>query len=136
MEWNIGLILSSFVLILLLIGGEWIAFGLGGAGIFALYLYGGAASFRPLGSVIWNSTNSFTLTAIPLFVFMGEMVLHGGISQRFYRGMELIFSRFRGGLLQANIFSCAIFAAVTGVSVATAATVGTVAVPGVDEERI
>ena len=141
MEWNIGLILSSFILILLLIGGEWIAFGLGGAGIFALYLYGGAASFRPLGSVIWNSTNSFTLTAIPLFVFMGEMVLHGGISQRFYRGMELLFSRFRGGLLQANIFSCAIFAAVTGVSVATAATVGTVAVPeltkkGYDREMI
>lgn len=141
MEWNVGLIISSFVLILLLIGGEWIAFGLGGAGLFALFLYGGTASFHPLGSVIWNSTNSFTLTAIPLFVFMGEMVLHGGISQRFYRGMELIFSRFRGGLLQANIFSCAIFAAVTGVSVATAATVGTVAVPeltkkGYDREMV
>ncbi len=141
MEWNVGLIISSFVLILLLIGGEWIAFGLGGAGIFALYLYGGVTSFRPIGSVIWNSTNSFTLTAIPLFVFMGEMVLHGGISQRFYRGMELICSRFRGGLLQANIFSCAIFAAVTGVSVATAATVGTVAVPeltkkGYDREMV
>ncbi len=129
MEWEIVLLLDSFVLILLLVGGEWIAFGLGGAGLFALFLQGGAVNFRPLGMVIWNSTNSFTLTAIPLFVFMGEMVLHGGIGQRFYRGMELLFSRVRGGLLQANIVSCAIFAAVTGVSVATAATVGTVAIP-------
>ena len=79
--------------------------------------------------MIWNSVNNFTLTAIPLFVFMGEMVLHGGLSQRFYRGMGLLFSRVPGRLLQANIASCAIFAAVTGVSVATAATVGTVAVP-------
>jgi C4-dicarboxylate transporter DctM subunit len=129
MEWEIALLIDSLILVLLLVGGEWIAFGLGGAGLFALFLQGGAVNFRPLGTVIWNSTNSFTLTAIPLFVFMGEMVLHGGIGQRFYRGMELLFSRVCGRLLQANIVSCAIFAAVTGVSVATAATVGTVAVP-------
>ncbi len=129
MAWEIAFILNSFVLLVLLIGGEWIAFGLGAAGLFALFIQGGAVNFHPLGTVVWNSVNSFTLTAIPLFVFMGEMVLHGGISQRFYRGMGLIFARLPGGLLQANIVSCAIFAAVTGVSVATAATVGTVAIP-------
>jgi len=129
MAWEIAFILNSFVLLTLLIGGERIAFGLGAAGLFALFIHGGGINFHPLGTVVWNSVNSFTLTAIPLFVFMGEMVLHGGISQRFYRGMGLIFSRLPGGLLQANIVSCAIFAAVTGVSVATAATVGTVAVP-------
>ena len=141
MAWNIAFLLNSLILFLLLMGGEWIAFGLGAAGLFALFIHGGVVSFHPLGAVIWNSTNNFTLTAIPLFVFMGEMVLHGGISQRFYRGMGLIFSRLPGGLLQANIVSCAIFAAVTGVSVATAATVGTVAVPelskrGYDREMI
>lgn len=129
MAWDVAFILNSLVLLILLVGGEWIVFGLGAAGLFALYIHGGAINFHPLGAVIWNSVNSFTLTAIPLFVFMGEMVLHGGISQRFYRGMGLIFARLPGGLLQANIVSCAIFAAVTGVSVATAATVGTVAIP-------
>lgn len=129
MAWEIAFILNSFVLLVLLIGGEWIAFGLGAAGLFALFIQGGGVNFHPLGTVVWNSVNSFTLTAIPLFVFMGEMVLHGGISQRFYRGMGLLFARLPGGLLQANIVSCAIFAAVTGVSVATAATVGTVAIP-------
>ena len=129
MTWELAFILNSFVLLILLVGGEWIAFGLGATGLFALFLQGGTVNFHPLGSVIWNSVNNFTLTAIPLFVFMGEMVLHGGLGQRFYRGMGLIFFRLPGGLLQANIASCAIFAAVTGVSVATAATVGTVAVP-------
>jgi C4-dicarboxylate transporter DctM subunit len=141
MGWEVAFILNSFVLLVLLVGGEWIAFALGAAGLFALFLQGGTVSFHPLGTVIWNSVNNFTLTAIPLFVFMGEMVLHGGIGQRFYRGMGLIFSRLPGGLLQANIVSCAIFSAVTGVSVATAATVGTVAVPelskrGYDREMI
>ena len=129
MAWEVAFILNSLVLLILLMGGEWIAFGLGAAGLFALIIHGGTIGFHPLGTVIWNSVNNFTLTAIPLFVFMGEMVLHGGISQKFYRGMGLIFARLPGGLLQANIVSCAIFAAVTGVSVATAATVGTVAIP-------
>ena len=141
MAWELAFILNSLLLLVLLVGGEWIAFSLGAAGLFALFLQGGTVNFHPLGSVIWNSVNNFTLTAIPLFVFMGEMVLHGGLSQRFYRGMGLIFSRLPGRLLQANIASCAIFAAVTGVSVATAATVGTVAVPelskrGYDREMI
>ncbi len=129
MDWTINLLVSSFALILMLVGGEWIAFGLGASGLLALFLHGGVGSFHPLGAVLWNSINNFTLTAIPLFIFMGEMVLHGGISQRFYRGMGLLFSWLPGGLLQANIVSCAIFAAVTGVSVATAGTVGTVAIP-------
>jgi C4-dicarboxylate transporter, DctM subunit len=129
MSWELAFILNASILFILLVGGEWIAFGLGAAGVFALLVTGGTVNFHPLGAVMWNSVNNFTLTAIPLFVFMGEMVLHGGISQRFYRGMGLLFSRLPGGLLQANIVSCAIFAAVTGVSVATAATVGTVAIP-------
>ncbi len=49
MEWEIALLVDSFILILLLVGGEWIAFGLGGAGLFALFLQGGAVNFRPLG---------------------------------------------------------------------------------------
>jgi C4-dicarboxylate transporter, DctM subunit len=127
--WDVVFILNSLLLLLLMMGGQWIAFALGAAGLFALMITSGVIGFHPLGTVIWNSVNNFTLTAIPLFVFMGEMVLHGGISQRFYRGMGLIFARLPGGLLQANIVSCAIFAAVTGVSVATAATIGTVAIP-------
>jgi len=121
--------LYASVLFVLLLMGEWIPFALGIGGVFALYLSGGASAIRPLGSVIWNSLNNFTLTAIPLFVLMGELVLQSGMGERFYRGMSAIFRRVPGGLLHTNIVSAAIFSALTGVSIATAATIGTVAIP-------
>ena len=64
-----------------------------------------------------------------MFLLMGEMILRSGVSTYFYRGVVVLLGRLPGGLLHANIFSCAIFAAVSGSSVATAATVGTVAIP-------
>ena len=54
MSWELAFVLNSFVLLVLLIGGEWIAFSLGAAGLFALFLQGGTVSFHPLGSVIWK----------------------------------------------------------------------------------
>ena len=121
--------LYASLLFVLLIIGEWIAFALGTAGIFALFISGGTAAFGPLGSVIWNSLNNFTLTAIPLFIFMGELILQSGIGERFYRGISTLLRRVPGGLLHTNIVSAAIFSALTGVSIATAATIGTVAIP-------
>lgn len=129
MEWQLLLVLSFAILMVFLVGGEWIAFALGAAGLLLLFFDGGVRFFHPLGDVIWNSVNNFTLIAIPLFIFMGEMVLHGGISEKFYRGMGLLFSRLPGGLLQVNIITSAIFAALTGVSVAAAAAIATVAIP-------
>ncbi len=72
---------------------------------------------------------SFILAAVPMFIFMGEIILRCGISQRLYHGVSKWTSVIPGGLLHCNIVACAIFAAVSGSSVATAATIGTVAYP-------
>lgn len=126
--------LYASALFVLLIMGEWIPFALGIGGVFALFVSGGSGALRPLGSVIWNSLNNFTLTAIPLFVLMGELILQSGMGERFYRGMSSIFRRVPGGLLHTNIVSAAIFSALTGVSIATAATIGTVAIPALTKQ--
>jgi len=69
------------------------------------------------------------LTSVPLFILMGELILRAGLSENFYRSMGLWFHGLKGGLLQSNIVACAVFAAVSGSSVATAAAIGTVAIP-------
>jgi tripartite ATP-independent transporter DctM subunit len=73
--------------------------------------------------------NSFTLTAVPLFVLMAEVMQRSGLSFRIYRGLARLVSGLPGGLLQTNIMGCALFAAVSGSSVATAASIGGVALP-------
>ena len=135
MDWQIILLISLSSLFLLLVFGQWIAFALGAAGLLALFLQGGLLFFRPLGDVIWNSVNNFTLIAIPMFIFMGEMILLGGASEKFYKAMRLLFSRLPGGLLQVNIITSGVFAALTGVSVAAAASVGTVAIPELEKQN-
>jgi tripartite ATP-independent transporter DctM subunit len=79
--------------------------------------------------VTWSSTNSAVLTAVPLFILMSEILLKSGIGHRVYRGLNHGMRRLPGGLLQTNIVGCAIFSAISGSSVATAAAIGTVAIP-------
>ena len=116
-------------LALLLLSGQWTAFALGTIGTLILYLSKGMLGLEVLSSVIWNNAASYILVAVPLFLLMGELILRSGVSNYFYRGVVVLLGWLPGGLLHANIFSCAIFSAVSGSSVATAATVGTVAIP-------
>ncbi|MGE0699918.1 MAG: TRAP transporter large permease [Hyphomicrobiaceae bacterium] len=113
----------------MLISGQWMAFALGAVGMLVMYLSKGVLGLQSLSSVVWNTANSYILIAVPMFLLMGELILRSGASNYFYRGVVVLLGRLPGGLLHANIFSCAIFAAVSGSSVATAATVGTVAIP-------
>lgn len=113
----------------MLVAGQWMAFALGVVGMLIMYLSKGALGVQSLSSVVWNTANSYILIAVPMFLLMGELILRSGASTYFYRGVVVLLGRLPGGLLHANIFSCAIFAAVSGSSVATAATVGTVAIP-------
>ena len=129
MSWEAVLVVGTGLLVALLLSGLWIAFGLGLAGVVLLLLAGGPANLAPLGSIAWNTVESFVLTSVPLFILMGEVILRAGLSDGFYRSMGLWFQGLRGGLLQSNIVACAIFAAVSGSSVATAAAIGTVAIP-------
>jgi len=128
-SWEVTFLLVVGLLLVLLLSGLWIAFGLGLAGIIVLLLHGGPPALAPLGYVSWNTVESFVLTSVPLFILMGELILRAGLSENFYRSMGLWFHGVKGGLLQSNIVACAIFAAVSGSSVATAAAIGTVAIP-------
>ena len=115
------------------------------AGFFAGGIYVGAAlsslallagfslSDRPfwnfLGEMIWAPSTNFVLVSVPLFLLMGEIMLRAGLSERLYRGLNVWMGRLPGGLLHTNILACGVFSAVAGSSVATAATMGSVALP-------
>ncbi len=84
---------------------------------------------RGLGQVVWSSSNSSTLIAIPFFVLLGEILVRSGIAERTYVALDAWLSWLPGGLIHANIGTATMFAATSGSSVATAATVATVAMP-------
>ena len=80
-----------------------------------------------LGEMAWATSNNFLLVAIPFFVLLGEILLRSGIAERMYNALVLWIPWLPGGLMHSNIAACAMFAATSGSSVATAATIGTVA---------
>lgn len=84
---------------------------------------------RGLGQVIWSSSNSSTLIAIPFFVLLGEILVRGGVATRTYSALDTWLGWLPGGLVHANIGTATMFSATSGSSVATAATVATVAMP-------
>ncbi|WP_163264778.1 TRAP transporter large permease [Chelativorans alearense] len=88
---------------------------------------------RGLGQVVWSSSNSSTLIAIPFFVLLGEILVRGGVAERTYSSLDKWFSWLPGGLVHANIGTATLFSATSGSSVATAATVATVAMPQADK---
>jgi C4-dicarboxylate transporter DctM subunit len=100
-----------------------------------LYMQGGVAAFGGIGLTSWGSMNSYTLTAIPLFILMAECIQASGLGYRVYGGLARLFRRMPGGLIQTNLIGCALFAAVSGSSIATAAAVGNVALPQLNARR-
>ena len=85
--------------------------------------------YRAMGEISWSSSTDFLLLSIPLFVMLGEILLRAGIAAKTYNALDRWLSWLPGGLLQANIGTSALFAATSGSSVATAATITTVALP-------
>jgi C4-dicarboxylate transporter DctM subunit len=86
-----------------------------------------------IAPVVWGVQNENLLTSVPLFVLLGELLLRSGIADRMYVALSAWLGRLPGGLLHTNIGSCALFAATSGSSVATAATIGTVALPSLQK---
>jgi C4-dicarboxylate transporter, DctM subunit len=125
--------LEVFVVLVIFLGllaaGMTIPFAIGVPAIVYLLLHGGVPALKGIGLMSWGSMNSFALTAIPLFILMAEIMQHSGLSFRIYRGLSKLVCVIPGGLLQTNIAGCALFAAISGSSVATAAAIGTVALP-------
>src|SRR3989441_12354749 len=97
-----------------------------------LWLKGFTIGLGVVGSIAWSNASSFSFIAVPLFVFMSGILLHSGIGKGLYTAVARWVSFLPGGLAVASIFSCAIFAAISGSSVATAATIGPVSIPGME----
>ncbi|HST74968.1 MAG TPA: TRAP transporter large permease [Acetobacteraceae bacterium] len=123
-------IITAFgVFLFLLAAGMTVPFAITVPAIVYLLLQGGLVGLKGLGLVSWGSMDSFTLTAVPLFILMAEILQGSGLSQRIYTGLSKLFAGIPGGLLQTNIAGCAVFASISGSSVATAASIGGVALP-------
>lgn len=120
--------IGAFVLALLFIFiGVPIAIALGLAAVVSFFIYKGSAPMLP--EVAFTILNNFILIAIPMYILMGEIIIRCGILGRVYEGASRLTAWIPGGLLHSNIVSCALFAAISGSSPATAATIGAVAIP-------
>ena len=124
----VALILLA-VLIALLSAGLWVALSLAALGFVAMTLFTGAPAGSILATTFWGHSHSWALTALPLFILMGEILLRSRLSEDMFSGLAPWLGRAPGRLLHVNVFGCAIFAAVSGSSAATAATIGRMSVP-------
>jgi tripartite ATP-independent transporter DctM subunit len=117
------------LLIAVLASGLWIGLTLLGVAVFAMQWF----TSRPVGDsmvfTIWGSTSSWTLTALPLFLWMGEILFRSRLTADLFKGLAPWLNRIPGRLLHANVIGCGIFAAVSGSSAATCATIGKITLP-------
>jgi len=120
------LIVSLFVL---LAGGVWIGLALAGVAWIGMELFSSRPAGDAMAVTIWGSASSWTLTALPLFVWMGEILFRTRLSEDMFRGLAPWLERLPGRLLHTNIIGCTIFAAVSGSSAATCATIGKMTLP-------
>lgn len=105
---------------------------LGWLGLTMQYLESPMPLHRAIGDMVWQTGKDFLLVAIPMFILLGEILLRSGIAEKMYDGIVKWLGWLPGGLMHANTGSCALFAATSGSSVATAATIGTVAIPQIE----
>ncbi|GAA4228562.1 tripartite ATP-independent transporter DctM subunit [Sagittula marina] len=118
-----------FVLFFLLGSGLWVGLALMGVA------YMGMIGFTPrnpgssMSITVWTSASSWTLTSLPLFIWMGEILYRTRLSEDMFKGLAPWLARFPGGLLHSNVVGCTVFAAVSGSSAATLTTVGKMSIP-------
>jgi C4-dicarboxylate transporter DctM subunit len=127
---QLALTLVFLVALFFLLGtGVWIGIALLGVGWIAMELF----TTRPVGdamvTTIWGASSSWTLTALPLFIWMGEILFRSKLSEDMFRGLAPWMSGLPGRLLHTNIIGCTIFAAISGSSAATCATIGKMTIP-------
>ena len=124
-----AIILFLFVLFLLLGTGVWVGLALMGVAWVGMELF----TTRPVGdtmlTTIWTSSSSWTLAALPMFIWMGEILYRTRLSEDMFKGLAPWMARLPGGLVHTNIVGCTVFAAVSGSSAATLTTVGKMSIP-------
>jgi C4-dicarboxylate transporter, DctM subunit len=129
---NLSLLLLA-LLVLILASGVWIAVGLGLIGFTAMLL----TTTVPIGSVlattVWSASSQWTLAALPLFIWMGEILFRTKLSEEMFRGLSPWLQWLPGRLIHVNVIGCGIFAAVSGSSAATCATIGKISLPELEK---
>ena len=118
-----------FIMLGLMLIGLPVAGALFAVAILGALMYLGTPTLMMFGNQMWSILHDFVLTAIPMFILLGEILVRSGITDRMYTALSDWMRRWPGGLLHTNIGACGMFSAVSGSSVATAATIGTVALP-------
>ncbi|TDI54156.1 MAG: TRAP transporter large permease subunit [Alphaproteobacteria bacterium] len=118
-----------FVLFLLLGTGVWVGLALMGVAFVGMELFTSRPAGDTMLTTIWTSSSSWTLTALPLFIWMGEILYRTRLSEDMFRGLAPWLARLPGGLIHTNIVGCTVFAAVSGSSAATLTTVGKMSIP-------
>jgi C4-dicarboxylate transporter, DctM subunit len=116
-------------LFLLLGSSVWIGLTLGGVAWIGMQLFSSRPAGDAMAVTVWGSASSWTLTALPLFIWMGEILFRTKLSESMFRGLAPWVSRLPGRLLHTNVIGCTIFAAVSGSSAATCATIGKMTLP-------
>jgi len=126
------ILLTIFFIVVLLFflgSGIWVAVSMIGVSAIGMMLF----TSRPVGdamaTTIWGTSSSWTLTALPLFVWMGEILFRTKLSENLFKGLSPWMQKLPGGLIHVNVVGCALFAAISGSSAATVATVGKMSIP-------
>ena len=122
-------VMLMVVLLVLLSGGVWVGLTLAGVAWFGMAFFTARAAGDAMAISIWGASSSWTLTALPLFVWMGEILYRTNLSESMFRGLAPWVNALPGRLLHTNVIGCTIFASVSGSSAATCATVGKMNVP-------
>jgi C4-dicarboxylate transporter, DctM subunit len=127
---DIGISILLVVSLFLILGsGVWIGLALSGVAWIGMSLFSARPAGDAMVTTIWGSSSSWTLTALPLFIWMGEILFRTRISQDMFRGLAPWMQALPGRLLHTNVAGCTIFAAVSGSSAATCATIGKMTLP-------
>jgi C4-dicarboxylate transporter, DctM subunit len=111
------------------VSGLWVGFALMAVGLVAMELATSAPAGLVFARRVWGAMNSWDLTALPMFIWMGEILFRSRLSSDMFAGLAPLTRRLPGRLLHVNVFGCALFAAVSGSSAATTATVGRMSLP-------
>ncbi len=125
-------IMTLFLLVILFVflgSGIWVAFSLFGVGVLGMALFTEAPLGEVMATTVWGASNSWSLAALPLFVWMGEILFRSRLSEDMFSGLSPWLNHLPGRLLHVNILGSGIFAAVSGSSAATAATIGKMSIP-------
>jgi C4-dicarboxylate transporter, DctM subunit len=127
---DVGISLMLILALFLILGsGVWIGLTLSGVAWIGMQLFSSRPAGDAMAVTIWGSASSWTLTALPLFVWMGEILFRTRLSQDMFRGLAPWMQSLPGRLLHVNVVGCTIFAAVSGSSAATCATIGKMSLP-------